>query len=317
MKTLADFFSKQLGLLILFVAIITYFSPYYWDAPSWVPRLFLGLVIFFTGLSMNTSALKEIRYKKKELVITVLMKWTITVLISIAIAHLFFSSHTELAAGLILTGAVPSATAATLYTFLAGGNISLVIASSLLDVIISPIVAPLAMIGLDTETISMSFTSLLKSFLIIVILPIAAGITLQRIFPQLPQHSGNVTRLLSPLSLLVVIHTLMASGKYYISKEISLLPILILAVFLQTIIPMVLGYWFARMMFPDERDARAALFQTSLCNSGLAGILAFEFFGGLGAVPAVLNLIISLSMGAQIAAFLHNRPIKQQKKLAA
>ncbi|WP_042345528.1 bile acid:sodium symporter family protein [Bacillus massiliigorillae] len=312
MKTLAEFFSKQLGLLILLVSIATYFSPVYWDAPSSVPRIFLGMVIFFTGLSMNTNALKEIRYKKKELAITVLMKWTITIIISVAIAHIFLSSHAELAAGLILTGAVPSATAATLYTFLAGGNISLVIAASLLDVVISPVVAPLAMIGLDTATISLSFISLLKSFLIIVIIPIVAGITLQRVFPQLPQHSGNVTKLLSPISLLIVIHTLMGNGKYYIAKEISLLPIILFAVLLQTIIPMIICYWIAKVVFQDEADARAALFQTSLCNSALAGILASEYFGGLGAVPAVINLIISLSIGAQIA----NRFTKKQTKLS-
>lgn len=317
MKILAEFFSKQLGILILLVSIVTYFSPMYWDAPSWVPRIFLGLVIFFTGLSMNTSALKEIRFKKKELAITVLMKWTITVFVSIVIAHLLLSSHNDLAAGLILTGAVPSATAATLYTFLAGGNISLVIAASLIDVVVSPVVAPLAMIGLDTETISISFISLLKSFLIIVIIPIAAGITLQRVFPQLPHHSGNVTKLLSPISLLIVIHTLTASGKYYIEKEISLLPIILLAVFLQAIIPMITSYWIAKIIFSDESDARAALFQTSLCNSALAGILASEFFGGLGAVPAILNLIISLSIGAQIANYFNRKHVQAKKHVAA
>ncbi|MGM9923580.1 MAG: bile acid:sodium symporter family protein [Bacillus sp. (in: firmicutes)] len=317
MKKTTEFISKQLGILILLVSVITYFSPWHLEAPSWVPRLFLGLVIFFTGLSMNTDALKEIRNKKKELIITVLLKWTVTVFVSIALAHIFFSSHAELAAGLILTGAVPSATAATLYTFIAGGNVSLVIASSLLDVALSPIIAPLAMVGLETKAFSISFFSLLQSFMIIVIIPILAGIALQRIFPQLPHRSVHVTKLLSPLSLLMVIHLLVGSGKTFITKEISLLPLITLSVLLQTIIPMIINYWIARVAFADECDARAALFQTALCNSALAGILATEFFGGSAAIPPILNLIVSLSIGAQISNYIHHKHIKSQAGAAA
>lgn len=303
MKILSEFFSKRLSVLILVVAVLTYFSPIYWKAPSWVPSLFLGFVIFLTGLSMNTSALKEIRYKKKELAITVLLKWTTTVLVSIGLAHLFFSSHPEIAAGVILSGAVPSAAAVSLYTFLAGGNISLVIAASLIDVGISPIIAPLALIGVDTGAVSISIFSLMKSFLIIVIIPLTVGITLQRLFPQLPQRSTHITKLLSPISLLVVIHTLMGSGKLYIAKEISLIPLLLFVAILQTIIPMIINYLIARFSFQYESDARAALFQTSISNAALAGILAFEFFGGLGAIAPILNLIIGLSIGAQISTY--------------
>lgn len=317
MKTLATFFSKNLSYLILLVALLTYYSPIYWKAPTWIPALFLGFVIFFTGLSMNTSALKEIRIKKKELAITVLLKWTITVLVSVALAHLFFSSQPEIAAGVILTGAVPSATAATLYTFIAGGNISLVLASSLLDIAISPIVAPLSLIGVGTGAISISFFSLLKSFMIIVIIPITAGIALQRIFPALPHHSVHLTKLASPLSLLVVIHTLMGSGKHYMSQQLDLLPIIIIVAILQTVIPMLVNYSIARFLFEHISDARAALFQTSVNNAALAGILAFEFFGGLGAIAPILSLIINLSIGAQVSNFFAGKALKNTVQRAS
>ena len=61
-------FFRKLSLLILLVAIGTYFSPIYWNASSWVPSLLLGVVIFFTGLSINIDAIKDIRTKKRELI---------------------------------------------------------------------------------------------------------------------------------------------------------------------------------------------------------------------------------------------------------
>ncbi|WP_050615967.1 bile acid:sodium symporter family protein [Bacillus testis] len=314
MRTLADFFSKYLSSLIPVVAVLTYFSPYVWETGTWVPSLFLGFVIFFTGLSMDTSAIKEIRHKKKEWLITVLAKWTIPVLTGIILALVFFKSYPAIAAGVILTGAVPSATAATLYTFLAGGNISLVIASSLLDVGISPMIAPLAMKAIGAGAISISFISLLRSFAIIVIIPLSAGIALQRLFPQLPHRTVYLTKFLSPLSLLVVIHTLTASVQSYFAEEMRLFPLLIFCCVLQTVIPMAASYWIAKKACMHEADARAALFQVSLPNSALAGILAFEFFGGAGAVAPILSLIINLSIGAQVSSYFSTRmPIKYKQ----
>lgn len=256
MQRLSHFVSKQLGLLILAVGIITYFSPFYWQASHWVPKLFLGLVIFFTGLSMDVSGFKTIRYKKKELLVIILLKWVITVVISIGLAHLFFSNRPEIAAGIILNGAVPSATASTLYTFLSGGNTSLVIVASLLDIGISPVIAPLAMIGIETESFSISISSLFHSFLIIVFIPLTLGFILQ------------------------------------------------------TIIPMVINYRIAKFFTEHESDAKAALFQTSVSNSALAAILAFEFFGGLGALEPILYLIINLAISAQVANYFSNKAMR-------
>jgi len=307
MKRLSHFVSKHLGILILAVGIITYFSPFYWQASHWIPKLFLGFVIFFTGLSMDVSGFKRIRHKKKELLVIILLKWVITVVISICLAHLFFSNRPEIAAGIILNGAVPSATAATLYTFLSGGNTSLVIVASLFDIAISPVIAPLAMIGLETENFSISIISLFKSFLIIVFIPLTLGFFLQRMYPQLPHQSVHITKLLSPTALLIVIHTLTASGKQYLSDEISLLPFIFIVAILQTIIPMIVNYQIARYFFEHESDAKAALFQTSASNSALAAILAFEFFGGLGALEPILYLIINLAISAQVANYFANK----------
>jgi len=49
MNAVINFISKKLPILILLVAIYTYFSPYYWDEPSIIPSIFLGIVIFLLG----------------------------------------------------------------------------------------------------------------------------------------------------------------------------------------------------------------------------------------------------------------------------
>ncbi|MBU8878738.1 bile acid:sodium symporter [Bacillus sp. FJAT-29790] len=301
MQIVAEFISKRLPILIVLMAISTYLSPVYWKVSSWVPSLLLGVVIFFAGISMNITAIKGIRTKRRELLLAVLLKWTLTVMISVGLAHIFFSSHSEIAAGIILSGTVPSATAATLYTFLAGGNASLVIAASLADIVISPIVTPFSILGLSGNHVSISFLNLLQSFIFIVVLPLGAGLAVQRGFPQFANHSKSITRFGSSLSLLLIIHTIVGNGAESIRMELGLLPLIVFVTFVQVVFPMLAAYVIAKKLSIGEQDARAILFQVGLCNTALAAILAFKFIGELAAIAPIVNMIINLSVGSLIS----------------
>nr|WP_239583523.1 bile acid:sodium symporter [Metabacillus iocasae] len=289
------------------MAVGTYVFPYYLAVPSWIPSLLLGVVIFFTGLSMNVSAIKQIHMKKRTLFLAILLKWTLTVFISIGLAYVFFSHKPDLAAGIILGGVVPSATAATLYTFLAGGTTPLVISASLIDIFISPVVTPLSMMGLSSQEVGISLWRLLQSFLYIVLLPLGIGLLVQRMVPTLVTHSRSVTKLGSSFALLLIIHTLVGSGKNAISSEISSMPLLASVTFVQVICPMLLAYYISKLVNVQEADARAILFQVGLCNTALAAILAFEFISELAAIAPIVNMIINLSLGALFANYFANR----------
>ncbi len=301
MKKLNLFLAKSLPFLIILTGIGTYFSPIYWQTASWVPSGLLGAVIFFAGLSMNLSDLKEIHTKKRELFLITLFKWTLSVFVSLGLAYLFLEINREIAAGILLSGTVPSGTAATLYTFLAGGNTSLVIAASLLDVAISPIITPLSMLALTGSQMTISFFSLLKSFLFIVAIPLGTGLTLKNFFPKAAQHASEMTRLGSSFALLLIVHTIVSNGSEAISMQLKFLPLITLAAFFQVVFPMLAAYLFAKKLNICEKDARAFLFQIGICNTALAAILAFQFIGELAAIAPILAMVINLSVGSYIA----------------
>ncbi|OLN23061.1 bile acid:sodium symporter, partial [Domibacillus antri] len=270
-------------------------------------RLFTRAGYLFSGLSMNVEAIKGISRKKKELLIIALTKWTVTVFLSVALALLFFRDHHEMIAGLILSGAVPSATAATLYSFLAGGNTSLVIAASLLNVAISPVMTPLVMIGFSGPEVPLSFLSLLHSFLTIVIIPLAAGLLVQRFMPSAAANATVIIKLASSITLLLIIHTLTGSGKEFIEDQLGLLPLLIVVIVIQVTFPMAAAYMISKWCKFSKADLLAAVFQVSLCNTALAAILAHEYIGGIASIPPVLNIIINLSIGAWLANVIAGR----------
>lgn len=240
MDKIIDFITKRLPFLILLSAIFTYFSPVHWETEAWIPSMLLGIVIFFTGLSMKTSSVKEIMSKKREIFVVTFLKWTLTVGVSMILAYTFFFHEPEFSAGIILSGTVPSATAATLYTFLAGGNIILVIAANFLDTLISPFVTMLAMMNLP-GTVSIAFLDLLKSFIFIVILPLSAGILIQFFQPKIVNYSKDLTRFGSSISLILIIHIIVGSGKEAITSRVDSLLLLIAVTLVQVVFPMMVA----------------------------------------------------------------------------
>lgn len=306
----SNFLSKRLPLLIFLTGITSYFSPVYLKVPPVVPSALLGIVILFTGLSMNVEGIIAINQKKTELVIILILKWTVTVLISVGLASMFFSDEPDVAAGLILAGAVPSATAATVYTFIAGGNTSLVIASSLLDVIISPVITPLSLMAIADGKISISFLNLLRSFLLIVIVPLSVGLFLQHKAKRLGENSLMLTKLGSAISLLLIVHIIVVSGREAIASKVDLIPLLLLSTFVQVVLPMVICYLIGKRLM-NEEDTRAAIFQVGLCNTAFAAILAYQFIGEFGIIAPVINMMFNLSLGALLANYYSKIGIKR------
>src|SRR5699024_4784060 len=133
---LNDHISKFLPLYIALGAVIAYMVPGPFAVFEVSTVWWLRFVIVFAGPLDDLAILK-----KSFFIIStgLFLKWTLTVALSVVLAVVFFSNLPEIADGLILTGSVPSGTAATLYTFLAGGNASLIVAMGILDVFISPV----------------------------------------------------------------------------------------------------------------------------------------------------------------------------------
>jgi len=301
---LNDHISKFLPLYIALGAVIAYMVPGPFAVFEGSTDFLLGFVIFLAGLSM---ALEDLAILKKSFFIIstgLFLKWTLTVALSVVLAVVFFSNLPEIADGLILTGSVPSGTAATLYTFLAGGNASLIVAMGILDVFISPVLTPAIMDFFASGSVVVSFFQLAKKMFFIVILPIVLGMTARHLFQNAIHKITEYRRFASSFTIVFIVVTVVASVSSQMKLGAGLLVGLTIAVFVQVLLPMLAGYKIALLAGIKRESAIAILFEVGLCNSALAAILALEFFGVTAAIPAVINMIINLSLGAYFSNYL-------------
>ena len=92
-----------------------------------------------------------------------------------------------------------------------------------------------------------------------------------------------------------------------LEENLHLLPLLGVAVVVQVTAPMWAGYKLAQWLGLKEEECRAILFETGICNTALAALLALDHISAAAAVPAVANMVVNLSVGAFVALQLSKR----------
>ncbi|WP_164525457.1 bile acid:sodium symporter family protein [Siminovitchia acidinfaciens] len=278
----------------------------------WVPSLFnplmdwtgfmLGFILFLMGLTIPAASISYVFKQPRTVLFGVVFKWTFTVLLTIGLGMLFLRQHHEILAGFILAGSVPSATAASLYTFIADGTVILSITMSVVDTLISPILTPFIMEHAVGHLIPIDYLSLVSQMLMIVLLPILAGMAIKRYLPSFVDRVRPAVRFCSSITLIAIVLSVVAGSQALIKVNLKLLPILILITIAQIILPMIAVFAVSRKLKINPMDSKAILFEAGLCNTALAAILAINHISFLAAVPAVINTVLNLSLGAWIAA---------------
>lgn len=308
--------SKFLPIWIVLLSFIAYFFPNAFSSIRSFTGIGLGTIFLLMGMSLSTSTLISIIKKPKYAFLGILIKWTITVGVSIGIAVLFFSNSPEIATGVILAGTVPSGTSANIYTFIAGGEVALSITMATLDTIISPILTPFLVQTFAGKFIPIDFFPIFINIIYIVFIPLFLGLFLQWKWTAKVAIVKPYTAVLSQLALFIVVLSVISNAQSSLQENLSALPLIFIAVLLQVSIPMFAGYFIAKALKVPEANARAILFHTGICNTALAATLALEHVSSIAAVPAVANMVVNLTLGALVANIFANKfKIKQTKPI--
>src|SRR5690625_806235 len=302
--------ANYLPIWLVVFSLIAYLFPHLFVSVQGLTGLCLGLIFLLMGMSLATEQIMNVIKKPTNAFIGFILKWTITVGVTITIAFLFFSHNPEIASGVILEGIVPSGTSANLYTFIAGGVLAVSITIATLDTIVSPILTPSLVQMSIGKVIPISFWALFLNIIWIVFIPLFLGLFLQWMFPKKVEVVRPYTSLFSQLALFVIILSVVSKAQPTLEENITHLPLILVAVCLQVMIPMFAGFMIAKLFNIANENVIAITFHTGICNTALSATLATEHISALAAVPAVANMIVNLTVGAIVARIFE----KQMKK---
>jgi len=172
----------------------------------------LQIIMFGMGSQMSFSDFAGVIKMPKGVLIGIFLQFTIMPLVGLTIASIF-NFPSEIAAGIILIGCVPSGLASNVMSFLARANLALAVTLSAVTTLLSPFVTPFLMKTLGGQFIEVSFWNMMLDILNMIILPIVAGFIFNLFAKGNTDRRSMVIQLASYLIIILLTTLVYAKSK--------------------------------------------------------------------------------------------------------
>jgi BASS family bile acid:Na+ symporter len=208
----------------------------------------------------------------------------------------------EMAVGLILVASCPGGTASNVVVFLAKANLALSVSLTLVSTILAIFLTPWLTNLYAGHYVPVDSWGLLKSILLIVLLPLLIGLLWKRLFEKSAQQVSRVSPFVSVLFILLIVGYVLAAKRDIILNNWYTL--LFAVLFLHTggfLLGFVIGLLFKR----NQSECRTFSIEVGMQNSGLGMALASKHFAHLPMVPApcALSAVIHCLLGSFLASW--------------
>ncbi len=285
---LSQFVGKTFALWVLLFAGLAFMAPETFKVIGpYVPWL-LGIVMLGMGMTLTLSDFGEIMKRPKAVILGVIAQFVIMPLLAYGLSMLF-SLPPAIAVGVILVGSCPGGTASNVMTYLAKGNVALSVACTSVSTLLAPLLTPVVFYLLASQWIDISPSAMFISVLKMVLLPIALGVILRMIFKTSIMKATEVLPLVSVIAIVLIMAAVVSGSKQSIIES----GVLIFGVvILHNGLGYLIGFWAAKFLKLDDRDAKAVSVEVGMQNSGLGVALAKMHFA-LDPVTAVPSAIFS------------------------
>ncbi|WP_427965579.1 bile acid:sodium symporter family protein [Altererythrobacter sp.] len=267
----------------------------------------LGVIMLGMGLTLAPEDFRRVLTMPRAVAAGVALQFTVMPLAGIAIATLF-GLETGLAVGLILVACCPGGTASNVVTYLARANLALSVTMTLCSTLIAVVATPLLTGWLAGVFIEIDRWALFRGMITVVLLPVIAGVVLNRLFPAATSRIATISPLASVIGVVLIVGGIIARSKPLIIEHAGLL---LVALFLLHAAGFALGYLVTRWLGFEQGVARTCSIEVGMQNSGLGSTLASgpsfaaqfasPMQAALAPVPSAVSALYHVVMGSLLA----------------
>ena len=287
---------------MLAVAALSLFVPraVLWIETSWVNYL-LMIVMFGMGLTLKLSDFKLVLTRPKDILIGCAAQFSIMPLLAFALGKLF-ALDDALLAGVILVGTCPGGTASNVITYLSEGDVALSVGMTSVNTLLAPVLTPAITYLLLRTTVTVDVMAMFISIVQVVIIPIALGLVINKLFEK---ATRTVVEVLPAVSVIAICMIVAAVVSHNADKIFATGITIFAVVILHNLLGYVFGYGVARLFGLELAKKKAMAIEVGMQNSGLATSLAGTAFPNLAmaTVPGAIFSVWHNISGAILAGF--------------
>ena len=306
MKRICKFITDYMGVLVLLSAILGIAFPGTFShlKPTLINPL-LGVIMFGMGLTLKAEDFRVVFTRPRDVIIGCLAQFTVMPLLAFALTRIF-ALEPALAVGVILVGCCPGGTASNVITYLARGDLALSVGMTATSTLLAPVLTPLLVWLFAGETVDVNVVGMLLSILWVVILPIALGLIVKRLWPRVTEHATGYLSAVSSLAICLIVLIVVAANA---DKLLSGGLIIVLVVILHNVCGLGIGYLIGYLLKLSPEKRRAISVEVGMQNSGLASSLATLHFAAypMATIPGAVFSVWHNISGALIARLYSRR----------
>ena len=291
-----------MGMLVLLLAVFSLLVPApLSEVSTGVVPYMLGLIMFGMGLTLKSDDFRVVFSRPKDVLFGCLAQFTIMPLLAWLLT-VMFQLPPDLALGVILVGCCPGGTASNVITYLAKGDLALSVGMTAVSTILAPLLTPLLTWLLAGTFVDVDPVGMFYSILLVVIVPIIAGLLIQKFLPRFAKAAVPYLPAFSSVMIAVLVSIIVAhSAEDLLNNGL----IIVLIVGLHNISGLVLGYCLGRLLGMNHAKRTAISVEVGMQNSGLAVDLAKRQFDAavypLAAIPGAIFSVWHNISGALVA----------------
>lgn len=254
----------------------------------------IGLMMLGVALELKLEDFKRVIRSPKAPGIGLLAQFILLPAFTFVLI-LILKPQPSIALGMILVAACPGGNLSNLMTYLAKGNCAVSVSMTAISTLAAIVMTPLNLslwgsLNPDTaqilKKVSLSPADVFFTVFIILGIPMAVGMTLTRIFPNLSKKVRKPFKIFTLIFFVVIVFGALAANWKIFLQVIGLI---VFAVLIHNALALNLGYWSSKLAGLPERDCRAVSIEVGIQNSALGLVLVFNFFSGLGGMAILVG----------------------------
>lgn len=289
---------------ILFGSTLALYSPSTFTPLGDYISVFLGVIMLGMGLTLTPADFRRIIERPRDVFIGAAAQWVfMPVFASLLVALLGLPR--DIGVGLVLLGAAPGGTASNVMTYLGRGDVALSVTITSVTTLAAPLVMPAWIVLLAGEEITVTFGAMAEEIVLIVLIPVVAGLLLRVILDRYAPAVANAGLSIFPaVSVLTIVLIVAAIVGLNVEEILTASATVFLAVIVHNALGLGAGYGAGYLTGMSTDRARACAFEVGLQNSGLAVALAVAFFDPVAAlIPALFSVWHNISGPALATVF--------------
>ena len=275
------FRSSFLAFIFLFLIVGVFFPSTLLLFKNYIP-VFLGLVMFLMGMTLELTDFKKILKKPSLFFFVTFLQFTIMPVAALVLVKTF-NIPPELSLGVIILGCCPGGTASNLITYLCNGNVALSIVCTFFSTIVSVFLTPILIFLLSNKNIDINVISLIKSSFFIVFLPVFFGLIF-KIF--VPMH--RFIKLLPKISEFFIAFIIGIIFSLNLNLLDQLSYSLFFCIVLHNLIGLSMGFLIGGFLGLSFREKKTISIEVGMQNSGLGMALSILHFSKIVALPSAI-----------------------------